>query len=174
MKLLFDINLAGVLDGEQVDAHPGEFASAHAGLGNVDGGAGEVRANDVALCVGGVAVRSHQVLLVVNGAHSGIDHERSVELGLVGARKVRKKRRGPGTAIATVLRKFAIDGESRGLGNRHEYSAGDAVREIGIVFDAFQRVSLGAFILADERIAGSAQGRDKHHPWPMQRGDGTG
>ena len=53
-EFLFDVDLARVLNGEQVHAHPGEFATSKTGLGDVDGGAGEVGTDDVAFGISGV------------------------------------------------------------------------------------------------------------------------
>src|SRR6185369_16147568 len=102
-------------------------------------------------------------LLVLDGAHRGADHKRLVELGVMCARQVLEKYGGPGAAITAILRQVVVHGEGWGFGDGDEETAGDAVGEIGVVFDTFQEISLGALVLADQRIARASQGRGIHH-----------
>lgn len=157
MELLFDIDDAGILIGKQFAAHPLKFAARETGLGNIDGGACEVRGDDVAFSVGGVAIDAHQTHLVLNGANRGTDHERRMELTTVRTREVGEKVGGPGTAVAAVVRQSGIDSEGRGLGNTHQRSAGDAILKVSVVFDPLKVLFFRALVLAHEGVVGTAK-----------------
>lgn len=88
-KLFFNIQLAGFLQGAEMDAHPVDFVRGEIALGDVDGGARDVRAYNVTLGTGGVAVAQSKFLLILNGADGGADLERPMEDCLVGAREIR-------------------------------------------------------------------------------------
>jgi hypothetical protein len=73
-----------------------------------------------------------------------------VELGLVSSGEVGEKRGGPRAAVTAVLGEIFIHGEGARLGDAYEHSARDAVSEIRVIFDAFERFGFGTFVLADE------------------------
>ena len=103
-KLLFHIDFAFGLKTVEAIAHPVDFASAQTAFGDINRGACEVRTGDVAHSRRGVAVGPHQMLLVLDGAHSGTDFKRVMKLGLVRTRKVGEKSRSPRTAVASIQR----------------------------------------------------------------------
>ncbi len=112
-KLLFDIDETGVLLQQQAPAHPGKLSMAHARFGDVDGRAGQVRADNIALRRGRIAIDPHQVLLILNRPHRRADLERLVELGGVRLGQVGEKIGCPGTAITMILGQALVDGQDR-------------------------------------------------------------
>ena len=117
-----------------------------------------MRTDDVAFCLGGIVIGAHEALLIFDGAHGGADNERLVELGLVVSAEVCEEVGGPGTAVATVFGQSGIHDKAAGVRDAHKHSARDAILQIGVVFDAFEGVLLGACVLADEGIVSSAKG----------------
>ncbi len=90
-ELLFDIDMAGLLQRQQPGTHPGHFLPAHAVFGNIDGSTSEMRADDIALRRGSIAVDVDQLLLKLDRAHRRTDIERMAELGVVGVRQISQK-----------------------------------------------------------------------------------
>lgn len=148
LEFFFNVNLAGVLKREQLGAHPIDFARGESALGDVDGRAGNVRADNVALGIRGVAVDPHQTLLVSDGANGGADFKRAMEDCIMGAREVGEKAGGPRAAVTAILRQVGVDGESVGDGNRNEHSPRNAVVEILVIQDTFKALSFSSLILA--------------------------
>jgi len=70
-ELFLDIDLALVLHGQQVVAHPDELFAAHPALCNIDRPPSQVGADDVAFGGGRVVVVPHEVVLVLHRAHRG-------------------------------------------------------------------------------------------------------
>lgn len=158
-ELFFDVDFAGLFEGEEPGAEPGDLVLAKAVFGNVDGAAGEVWAGDVTLGRGGVAVDHAEAALVLHGTDSGGDEQgRAGEVRGVSLGDVRKEAGGPGTAVAAVFREFRVDLEGRGDGDGDEGFLLDAVFEVGIVEDALEAFGVGHFVLVDEGLVGSAQG----------------
>ena len=79
LELFFNIDLAGRFKCQEVSAHPTDFVSAHRALGNVDCGAGQVGAHDVAFGGRSVSVDPYQAFLVGDGAHGGAYLKRAVK-----------------------------------------------------------------------------------------------
>jgi hypothetical protein len=110
LELFFDIDFAGILEGDEPGAHPADLLAGEAAFGDVDSGAGEVGADDVSLGGGGVAVHLDQALLVLDGANGGADLKGAVELDGVGAGQVGEEASGPGAAVAVMLGQVAVNG----------------------------------------------------------------
>ena len=157
-KLFFYIDDAGGLIGEEMIAHPLHLAARETGLGDVDGGAREMRADDVAFGICCVVIHAHEVLLIFDGADGGADDERFVELGLVRTGKIGEKISGPLAAVASIFRDTGVDDQAGRFGHADERAGGDAVLKVDVVFDAFERLLLDAFVLADEGVVRSAEG----------------
>ncbi len=119
MELLFDVDLALLDERLQVGAEPCDLGEGEAVLGDVDGLAGEVGRGGVALGGCGVAVGAEKLLLELDGADGGVDLERGVEAGVVGAGQGGEKLRGPGTAVAAIVWEAVVDeeGSADGDGN---------------------------------------------------------
>ncbi len=88
LKLLFDIDLALLDKRQQIAAQPRDLGEREAMLGDVDSLAGEMRRSGIAFGRSCVAVDVHQMLLEFDGANSGVDLQRRVEVGVVGAGQV--------------------------------------------------------------------------------------
>ena len=166
LELLFHVDFAGLFEGEQAGSHPGDFLTAEWAFGNVDSGAGEVRADDVAFGGGGIAVDPHESLLVGDGADRGAHFKGAVELGSVAARQVGEEERGPGAAIAVIDGQVAVDRERDRRGHRDQQLFGDAVGEIVFVFDALETFSVRHRVLMFQ-IRARANQRRRH---PQARG----
>ncbi len=138
MEFFLHVDDAGVLVAEQLVAHPFHFAARESGRGDVDGGASEVGANDVALGVGGVVVGPHQPLLILDGTDGRADDEGRMKLSLMSVREVGQEISGPGAAIATVLRQSGIHGESGRLRDAHKQAVSNAVLQVGVVFNTLE------------------------------------
>lgn len=156
-ELFFYVDDAGGLVGEEVIAHPLHLPPREAGLGDVDSGSGQVRADDIAFSVGCIVVHAHEVLLVLDGAHGGTYDERFVELGLVCAGEIREEIGGPLTAITPLVGQTGIHHEAGSFWNANECATGNAVLQIDVVFDALEGFELNALVLAHERIVSSAE-----------------
>ncbi len=150
LEFFFHVDLAGGFDGEQVAAHPGHLGAAQVVFGNVDGGAGKVRADNVAQGRRGVAVYLHQSLLVLNRSDCGADFKRPVELCIVRCGEVGEESRGPGAAIAVIGWQVAVDDERIGGRYWNKKVMGNAGGEIVFVLDAFEPFSFKPFVLALE------------------------
>lgn len=161
VELLFNVDLAGGLEGQQPGAHPGKLRDGHALLADVDGGAGEVRGCDIAVGGGGVAIDFEEGALESDGADGGVDLEGAVETGVVGAGEVREEIGRPGTAVAAVGGQLRVDAEGGSGGKGDDFAGGFKLFQLGVVFDADQPFGFVALILADEGFERAAQGRDK-------------
>ena len=109
LELLFDVDLALLDERQQVAAQPCDLGEGEAVLGDVDGLAGEMGRGGVAVGGSGVAVGAEEMLLELDGADGGVDLERRVEAGVVGAGHGGEKLRGPGAAVAAILREAFVD-----------------------------------------------------------------
>ena len=169
LELLLDVDPAGLFERQQPGAHPADLLPAHVLLGDVDRGPGQMRAGDVALGRGCVAVDPLQLLLVGDGPHRRAYLEGTVKLRRMGARQIREKGRRPGPAIAPVPGQVAVHRERRRHRHRHQHSAGDAIVQIVVVLDAFKTVGFSLFVLPHQRLKGSAQRRQLVDPGYAQR-----
>jgi len=170
-EFFFNIDDTGGLIGEQMVPHPLHLAAREARLGDVDGGAGKVRADDVAFGIGGVVVDPHEVFLVLDGTHSGTDHQRLMELRFIGTGQVGEEVGCPGAAVAAIVRKIRIDHEAGELGYVDKLTTGDAILKVGVIFNALQGIFLSALILTDKRIVGSAKSIAPIYAWDIQFGN---
>jgi len=161
-ELFFNIDFALVLEGIEAVAHPVELGAGETALGDVDGGAGEMGAGNVADCRSSISIGTHQALLVGDRADGRADLESVAELRLMRVRQVGEKRGGPGPAIAPVLGQTRIHRQTGRLGNTDELAIGDAGAEVGIIFNAFEVVGVGLLVLADQRFKRATQGRHGH------------
>ena len=159
MELLFDVDGTLILKIAEDDAHPVDFAGAHAFFGDVDGSARDVGADDLADGASSIAVDALEPFLVVDGADGGADFKRVMEAGLMSVGEIGKKIGGPGAAIAVVHRQPGVDGEVARDGNGNEKAARNAVIEIGVIEDSLETVGLGALILPLKRLKRATQRR---------------
>ena len=167
VELLFDVDPAGGLQGQEPGTHPGQFRKRHAFFADVDGGAGEVWGGDVAVSGGGVAIDGDQGALKFDGAHGGVDLQGAMEAGVVAARQVSEETRCPGTGIAAIGGQVGIDAE-RGAGREgNDVSAGLELVELGVVLDADQAFGLIPLVLSGEGLQRPTQRRNK-----VNAGDG--
>jgi len=174
LELLFNVEFAGLLEWEERVTHPGDLVAGHVGLGNVDGGASEMGAGDVALGCSGVAVHPLKLFLVVNGADGGADFKRAMKESSMLAGQIGEELRGPGAAVAVRFREVLVDREVSRSGEGDEEVVSDAVLQIVLVLDALESVfALRSFILALERGMGAEQRRRQAEVTAMQR-DGFG
>ncbi len=150
VEFLFHVDDSGVLVAEELVTHPEHFFARKARFGDIDGGAGEVRADYISLGFGSVAVGAHQTLLIFDSANSRTDDQRRVELGLVGARELCKEIGGPGATVPAILRQRWIYDEAAGLRNTNQQPPGDAIVQIGVVFNALKRILFRARVLTEE------------------------
>ena len=151
LELLFNIDLACRLQGREPVTHPANFLPAHPFLGNVDGGSGEVRANDIAFGRRRISIHGHQVLLVGYGAHGRADFKRTVKLSFVRSRQIGEKACRPGATVAMVFRQVRIHSERRRGRHGDKEFAGNAVSQVVLVLDALQALGFRFFVLALER-----------------------
>ena len=132
------IDNSGCLIGEEMIAHPLHFAARQTRLRNIDGGSGEVRADDVTFGVCCVVIHSHKPLLVLDCTHSRTDDKWLMELRFVCAGEIAKKISGPLTTVPALVRKARIDNESRCLGHADQRTTGDAILQIDVVLNPLE------------------------------------
>jgi hypothetical protein len=109
LELLFNVEFAGLLEGEQRVTHPGDLVAGHVGLGNIDGSASQMGARDVALGCSGVAVNPLKLFLVVNGPNGGADLKRAMKESGMLAGEIGEELRGPGAAVAVRFCQVLVD-----------------------------------------------------------------
>ena len=121
-------------------------------LGEVDGLAGEVGRGGVAVGRCGVAVDAEKLLLELDGADGGVDLERRVEAGVVGAGQVGEKLGGPGAAVAAVYGEAVVDlqgcagrGGTTRLWRRRSRMSSSSL-------DAVEAFAVGDFVLMEEDL----------------------
>jgi hypothetical protein len=157
LELLLHVNLAGELQWEQPGSDPADFMAGHGALGDINRRARHVRADDIALSGGGVAIGEDQLFLVFDRTDSGADHHRRVKTRGVSPGEVREETSRPWTTIAAIFRKVSVDQESPGRGHRNQQMLGNAIVEVLVVEDALQSFGLVYLILARERFKGPAE-----------------
>lgn len=148
-KFLFNIKDPRLLISEEFTAHPLHFMPGESGLGDIDCAAGKVRTDNVTLGIGGIVIGAHEALLVFHCANGRTYHERLAEHRIVGAREVAQKFRGPGTAVTAIVGERRIDGERSRFGHPDQGPTRNSILQVGIVFDPFESLILGALILPD-------------------------
>jgi len=168
LEFLFNVDFAGSLQGAEPGAHPTDFLTGEAFLGNVNGGAGEVWAGDVSLRGRGIAVYVHEMALVGDGSDGGGDFQRAVKLGFVGARQIYQKAGCPGAAVTMMLGQVSIYGKRCRRGDGDQGAAGDAIGEVIFVLDAFQAFGVGFLVLTRKGLEGTAHGRRNRHAFAAQ------
>ena len=170
VELLFHVDLAGGLQGQEPGTHPRDLGLGQALLADVDGGSRQVRRGEISVSGGGVAVHQHQGPLEIDGPYGRVDLQRAVEALIVAAGQVAEEVRGPWAAVAAVVGKSRIDSQ-RGAGGEDDQLAGGAHGvELGIVLNPDEAFGGVALILAEQRLARSAQRR--HEGDAGKRGDG--
>lgn len=147
LELFFNIDLAGRFKCQEVSAHPTDFVSAHRALGNVDCGAGQVGAHDVAFGGRSVSVDPYQAFLVGDGAHGGAYLKRAVKFRGMTLGEVGQKTGRPGAAVTVIDGQISVDGERERNRNRDEHFSRYAVRQVVFIFDALQAFSFGSLVL---------------------------
>lgn len=157
LEFFLDINLAGVLNGEEIFAHPSELFCGHTAFGDVDGGTSEVGGCSSTGGGGGIAVNANEVLLHGDSANSGVNAEGLAEDGIIGGGNVTEKFGGPGTAIAAVDGQARIDNEMSADGERQQLACAAQVVELCVIADALEAFLIRHFILMKENFMGTVE-----------------
>lgn len=157
LELLFNINLAFLHERQKIAAQPGDLGEGEAVFRDVDGLTGEVGRGCVALSRGCVAVDVHEMLLEFDGADSGVDLQRCVEVGVVCAGDGSKEFCSPGAAVTTVQGKPLVDLQGVCGRKRDQETFAAQCEEVFIVLNAVEPVTLGYLVLMYEDVVGPSE-----------------
>ena len=123
-----------------------------------------------------VAVDVHQMLLKFDSADGGVDLQRAVEVGVVGAGQGDQELCRPGSAVSAVCRKTIVNLQAvvGRKGDEEPFAA--QVQNVSIILDPVEAIAIGHLVLSDQNLVGTLEwrGNDETPALVVERGQNNG